>query len=141
MATATKTTTRQVEATEQEFKRCACGCSLIVNPKRHFAPGHDQRYKGVLLRRFDRGDESAAVELMERGWRSNDELEARAEKREAKEQAKADRAAKREAGKAEREEAKAEKAAKPKSKSAETAAPGRRLAKESQVAESVVATT
>jgi hypothetical protein len=128
MATATKTTTRKAEAAEQEFKRCACGCSLIVNPKRRFAPGHDARLKSQLLKRFDGGDESAAVELMERGWRSNDELEARAEKRE--------KAAKE---KAEREKAKAEKAAKPKTKSAETVAPGRRLAGEQQAGQEAAA--
>jgi hypothetical protein len=126
MATATKTTTRKAEATEQEFKRCECGCSQIVNPKRHFVSGHDARLKSQLLRRFDGGDESAAVELMERGWRSNDELEDRAEKREAKDKSKADRAAKREADR----KAKGSKAEKPKSQSARTAAAGRRLAAE-----------
>jgi hypothetical protein len=139
MATATKTTTRKDEPTEQEFKRCACGCSLIVNPKRHFAPGHDQRHKGNLLRRFDGGDESAAVELMERGWKTNDELEARAEKREKAAQERVDRAAKREAAKAEREKAKVEKGTKPRSKSAQTAAPGRRLAAEQKAREEAAA--
>jgi hypothetical protein len=137
MATATKTMTRKAEPAEQEFKRCECGCSLIVNPKRHFAPGHDQRFKGILLRRFDGGDESAAVELMERGWRSNDDLQERAEKREKAAKDKAERVAKREAVKAEREAAKAAKA---KSKPAQTATTGRRLAKAQQEAESVAAT-
>lgn len=128
MATATKTTTRTDDPAEQEFKRCECGCGQIVNPKRRFVPGHDARLKSALLKRFDGGDEGAAIELMERGWKSNDDLEARAEKREAKEKAKADRETQRDADR----KAKAEKGAKPKTRSAQTAATGRRLASDQQ---------
>jgi hypothetical protein len=82
----TKATTTPKD--ETEFKRCECGCGVIVNPKRHFAPGHDQRHKGVLLRKFDGGDTAAAVELTERGWRSEAELAKRRATAEKREQAK-----------------------------------------------------
>ena len=136
MATATKITTREDEPSEQEFKRCECGCDQIVNSKRHFAPGHDQRHRGNLLRRFDSGDERAAVELVERGWRSNDELQERADKREKIAQEKAERASN-------RDKVKAVEAAKPKREiqASRTAAAGRRLAngkaREAAVAEGV----
>lgn len=102
MATRTKI---QAPKDETEFKCCECGCSLIVNPKRHFAPGHDQRHKGVLLRRFDEGDTAAAVELTERGWRSEAELADRKEKVEKREQARAAREAKAELNRKAKEEA------------------------------------
>lgn len=90
-------TTKAAEKDETEFKRCECGCSLIVNPKRHFAPGHDQRHKGVLLRKFDEGDTAAAAELIERGWRSEVELAERKATAEKREQAKQEREANRKA--------------------------------------------
>lgn len=94
---ATRTTKTQAPKDETEFKRCECGCAVIVNPKRHFAPGHDQRHKGVLLRKFDEGDTAAAAELIERGWRSEPELAERRANAEKREQAKQEREANRKA--------------------------------------------
>lgn len=86
---------KTTERDETEFKRCECGCGTIVNPKRRFLPGHDQRYKGVLLCKFDGGDAAAAAELIERGWRSEAELVERRAAAEKREQVKQERVANR----------------------------------------------
>jgi hypothetical protein len=82
---------------EKDVKLCECGCGDAVSLKSRFRPGHDARHRGNLLRRFDAGEEAAAVELMNRGWATNDELEARHERSEAKAKAKLQREADREA--------------------------------------------
>jgi hypothetical protein len=70
------------KAEGQTPKLCECNCGgYTVRQDASFISGHDQRHKGNLLRKFDGGDE-AAVELMRRVCKSNDDLEARAEKRE-----------------------------------------------------------
>jgi|GEM_PF-6876111 len=95
-----KTTTK--EATD--LKRCECGCGVVVTKR--FAMGHDQRHKGALLRAFDGGNSEAGDELVERGWRTANELE----ERRAKAETKAQMLAEREAAKAEKASAKAAKA-------------------------------
>ncbi len=72
--TATETT-----STEQPAVRlCECGCNEpVVGKKAKFVIGHDGRHKGNLLRRYDQGDEVAGAELVERGWRSQADLDAR----------------------------------------------------------------
>lgn len=73
---------------EQEFKRCACGCGQIVNKKRSFAQGHDAKHRSNLLKFWDAGQGAMAEELVERGWSTWNELEARRAKAEAKADAK-----------------------------------------------------
>ncbi len=71
----------ELRAAEPVVRLCACGCGQpIVGQKAKFAPGHDQRYKGELLRRYDGGDEAAGAELVERGWRTQAGLDGRREK-------------------------------------------------------------
>jgi peptide subunit release factor 1 (eRF1) len=79
-----------IEATEVTMvapvavKRCGCGCLAPVNPKSTYLPGHDARFKGSLLRKFDEGDEAAGAILVDKGWKSEAELEARRTKAEEK---------------------------------------------------------
>lgn len=84
---AKNTTTK--EATD--LKRCECGCGVVVNKR--FAMGHDAKHKGALLRAFDGGDSEAGDELVERGWRSANELQERRDKADAKAEAKTAREA------------------------------------------------
>lgn len=77
------------EATD--LKRCECGCGVVVN--NHFAVGHDAKHKGALLRAFDGGSSEAGDELVERGWRTANELQERREKAEIKATMKAGREA------------------------------------------------
>lgn len=70
-------------------KLCECGCGQRVT--RSFRPGHDQLLKGVLLRAFGGGDESAAAELLRRGWRTQAELDARKAANEERAEARAAR--------------------------------------------------
>lgn len=81
-------TTKTAKKDETEFKRCGCGCSGIVNPKREFLPGHDMKLRSVLLAHWDAGQGGMAEELIDRGWYSWEELYERRDKREAKEKAK-----------------------------------------------------
>lgn len=108
----------QPAAEEQEFKRCACGCGVIVNKKRSFKPGHDAKLKGRLLLHFDMGQGAAGDELVERGWVTDEALEARREKAEAKAEAKEQR----EAGRSAKEAAAKAKAAGAEAKTEEQAA-------------------
>lgn len=48
---------------------CRCGCG--ASTKNEFAPGHDARYKGMLLRYMKEGHSWAKEELVERGWLRN----------------------------------------------------------------------
>lgn len=89
MAKTTKTAPKDEAA---EIKRCACGCGRPTT--KTWAMGHDQLHKGVLLRAFDAGSIEAREELVERGWRTADELFRRQTAREDKAAAKAARAKK-----------------------------------------------
>ncbi len=71
---ATKPAAAEQAPAERVEKRCSCGCNAVVNPKRSFKPGHDARYKSALLNRFDAGDAEAGKTLMERGWKSEEQL-------------------------------------------------------------------
>lgn len=111
----TEQTADSSPAAETEFKRCACGCGVIVNPKSTFVPGHDMKLRSKLLAHWDAGQGAMAEELVERGWYSWEELAARTEKRELVEVAKAERAearaAKAELNRQAKEDAKAAKKA------------------------------
>jgi hypothetical protein len=72
-----------------ELPRCQCGCGTIRNPKSMFVIGHDAKLKSRLLAQWDAGQGADAEELVERGWYSWEELEARRQKIEAKAEAKA----------------------------------------------------
>ena len=64
-----------------EPKLCGCGCGqAVVGKKTRYAVGHDMRAKSQLLARFDAGDRTAGEELVERGWRTWDQLNGRGEK-------------------------------------------------------------
>ncbi len=86
----TKATTTPKD--ETELKRCGCGCTGIINPKREFLPGHDMKRRSALLAHWDAGQGGMAEELVDRGWYSWEELYERRDKRQAKEKVKADRA-------------------------------------------------
>lgn len=96
---------RQAKKAEgQTPKLCECSCGgYTVRQDASFISGHDQRFKGILLRKFDEGDEAAAVELVRRGWKSNDDLEARADRREKAQKDREARQAERDARAQERE--------------------------------------
>jgi hypothetical protein len=102
--TATVEVVEQVE--EREFKRCACNCGQIVNPKRSFAQGHDARHKGNLLKLWDAGQGAMAEELVDRGWYTWEQLEARRDKATEKAEAKAKREEAKQQRAAEKAEAK-----------------------------------
>ncbi len=89
----TKPAAAEPAPVERVEKRCSCGCNAVVNPKRSFKPGHDARYKSALLNRFDAGDAEAGKTLVERGWKTAEELQARKAKVTAKTEAKAKREA------------------------------------------------
>lgn len=52
------------EVTGEEFRRCECGCGVIVNPKCRFAIGHDAKLLSNLLREFDGGNAEAGEDLI-----------------------------------------------------------------------------
>jgi hypothetical protein len=80
----------KAEAKAQLNPLCLCGCGRhVVTPKARFISGDDAVLKGRLLREFDEGNEASGLRLIELGWFTNDSLEARADKREAKVRAKA----------------------------------------------------
>jgi hypothetical protein len=89
-------TTKPQKAKDEaaELPRCQCGCGVVRNPKRMFVMGHDAKLKSRLLAQWDAGQGADAEELVERGWYSWEELEARREKIEAREEAKREKAAK-----------------------------------------------
>lgn len=98
---------------EQIFKRCGCGCDRIIGKASKYATGHDQVHKGALLRTFDAGDMAAGELLVEKGWRTPEELQARKAKAEAKAEARVQSEQARQKRAQARAEAKAAKAAKP----------------------------
>lgn len=103
-----KSTKAEAKGEAQVLPLCQCGCQKhVVTHRASFLSGHDMKLRSLLLRQFDEGREEAAVELVGRGWYTNDDLEARAEKRQAEAQAKLYRAAKREADKEAKEREKA----------------------------------
>jgi hypothetical protein len=46
-----------------EPKPCACGCEELTRGG-DFLPGHDQRFRGAMLRAIDAGDEAAIAALL-----------------------------------------------------------------------------
>ena len=79
----------KTEAGEKRALVCQCGCGAATNNR--FAQGHDARHKSNLLRRFDEGDRTAGAELVQRGWKSQADLDQRAAAAGAKAEAKATR--------------------------------------------------
>lgn len=67
----------QAAAEETPVRLCECGCGETVAKRSAFRQGHDQRLKGILLRRVDNGDADAAAELVDRRWRTTGEVTAR----------------------------------------------------------------
>jgi len=99
-AKAAKTGIPTVTADE---RRCLCGCQQPVAPKRMYRAGHDMVVKSRLLRQFDAGDTEAGADLVARGWKTQEQLDTR----KAKAEARAAKAAEREAARAVRGAAKA----------------------------------
>lgn len=66
----------KAEGQTAETRLCPCGCGEpILGKKAQFAPGgHDMKHKSALLARHDAGDDSATTELIDRGWRTAEEL-------------------------------------------------------------------
>ncbi len=74
-------TVEVVEVKQAEPRECECGCGTVVlGKKARFAVGHDMRAKSQLLARFDAGDRTAGEELVNRGWRTWDQLNSRGDK-------------------------------------------------------------
>ena len=71
-------------------KVCACGCGLMTKGGT-WVVGHDAVYKGRLLRAYDAGDESAASELVNRGWTTPARIAARGQRTDSSDAAKAAR--------------------------------------------------
>ncbi len=64
---------------------CECGCGTPLKGKTsRFAPGHDARHHGRLLAEYDAGNLDAGAELVQRGWRTQADLEVRKDKAAAK---------------------------------------------------------
>ena len=63
-----------VEATT-EAATCGCGCGREVKSGRSFVQGHDQAHKGNLLKAAAAGDEEAYVELLNRSWKTEEQIE------------------------------------------------------------------
>jgi hypothetical protein len=72
---------------------CQCGCGQVLAKKSSFRQGHDQRHRGNLLRRLERGDVDAGEELVRRNWCSRSEATVRLNKQTRKEARKAEGAA------------------------------------------------
>jgi hypothetical protein len=54
---------------------CECGCGLpTAKAGKKYRIGHDQKHKGKLLQAVDTGDAEAAAVLIEKGWRSREEM-------------------------------------------------------------------
>jgi hypothetical protein len=106
---ATRKANRSAKKAQADYATCPC-CGVEVN--RNFLPGHDARWKSILLKRFDAGDNAAAEELVEKwGWFSRQELAARAEKARLNAEAKAEREEKARLNREAKAEAKAAKKA------------------------------
>ena len=68
-----------VEATrgrKAEPRECECQCGAMTGGGR-FVVGHDMKRKSALLVAFDAGDDAAGAELISRGWRTEESLDAR----------------------------------------------------------------
>lgn len=102
------------QSAQADYRVCACGCERETGST--WAPGHDQRHKGVLLRAFDANNgaesEAAATELVEKwGWTIRPilaERRATAERKAAKKVADAEARAKEKAAAKEAKATKAE---------------------------------
>jgi hypothetical protein len=89
-----------------EPKACGCNCGELTRGG-DFAPGHDARFRGQILKAIDAGDESAIAKLLARPsllhGATEDDLRARlgsaARKRDAKVERQAEAQAKRDAPK------------------------------------------
>jgi hypothetical protein len=67
-------------ATSKRFSGilCHCGCGYETLKGRIYLQGHDQRHKGILIKRATvYGDETAAEELIRKGWRDRAFIQAR----------------------------------------------------------------
>lgn len=53
--------------TTNPIKSCLCGCGSVTKGGK-FAPGHDARLKGRLIRAHRSGDTTAQQQLVELGW-------------------------------------------------------------------------
>ncbi len=61
-----------------DLPMCSCGCGVQVRRKsRTYLQGHDQRHKGILLRRVrEVADADAGRTLVQKGWKGRTEIEA-----------------------------------------------------------------
>ncbi len=71
----------KLRAAAPAVRLCLCGCGTpVVGKKAEFAPGHDMRHKGNLLLSARAGDADARATLIQRGWATDESIDAVAAK-------------------------------------------------------------
>ncbi len=87
--TGEQTTTEQ---SQPAVRTCFCGCGrVVVGKKTTFAPGHDATYKSRLLAEARSGSAEARATLIERGWATDDSIDATGAKGKLSEEQKRER--------------------------------------------------
>ncbi len=67
----------ELRAAKPAVRLCLCGCQTpVVGKKAEFAPGHDMRHKGNLLQSARAGNEEARATLIQRGWATDESIDA-----------------------------------------------------------------
>ncbi len=64
--------------TPEPLPLCGCGCgNSVLKKSRTYLQGHDQRHKGILIRRVrEMADADAGRTLVQKGWKGRTEVEA-----------------------------------------------------------------